>query len=123
MHVADELRHEDVDVLTEQLMRGVTNDFSDFPVAVLDDTDVATLSRDDDDGRYGVVTILFLLDLAVQFATLCHSALHCLNGLLIALVRLVVVDDDLHEVGVEHQWVDIAGVYGSQALKTILYFV
>lgn len=40
MHAANEFGHEDVDVLSKELVWGVLDELSDFGAAVFDDADV-----------------------------------------------------------------------------------
>lgn len=110
VHVTYELGHENVDVLAQQLMRRIPNDLSDFPVAVLNDANVAPLSGDDDDCRDGVVPVLFLFDFAMELSALGHCPFDCLYGLLVALVGFVRIDNNLHEVGVKDKGVNVGGV-------------
>lgn len=89
MHVSYELRHDDVDVLAQQLMRRITNDLTDFPIAVFDDADVASFSGDDDYSTDRVISIFLLLYVTLHLHGLSESPLGSLNGLLIALIGLV----------------------------------
>jgi hypothetical protein len=109
MHVADEFGHEEVDVLSEELVGGVSEEVRDLLVAVLDDADVVAFTRDDYDGADGVVPVLLFLYFEEQFG-LGQAAFHRLDGLLVLLVGLVGVDDHLHEVGEEDQTVDVVRV-------------
>jgi hypothetical protein len=49
VHIADELRHEEVDVLPQQLMGNITRDLVYLGSAVLDNAYVLTVPTDDHD--------------------------------------------------------------------------
>lgn len=53
----------------------------------------------------------------MQLETLRHCPLDCLDGLLVALVGLVGIDDHFHEVGIKDQRMDVGGVDSIQLLE------
>ena len=111
MHVSYKFGHQYVDVLTEQLVRSVTNDVRNFGGGVLDDSNVLPLAWDDDSRTDRIVSVLFFLNITLDFETLTECPFSSLYSLLTPIVDFVVIDDHLHKIGVEDHAMDIVRVY------------
>jgi hypothetical protein len=78
---------------------------------MLDDSDIAPLSWDNDNCWDGIVSILLLFYFPMQFDSLSHGPFDSFNGFLIAFVGLIGVNNDFHEVRVEDKRMYIWRIY------------